>query len=136
MNIPEKAIRFSPLIPTWIERINAVLSRHRYAILPPDYLDFLSQTNGLVFEDLEFYGLEKQHIKHRFFSFPDIVEYNQKMTDDAFMLSKLILGQDSQSLFVYDEKTCSYLVCDRISLQIIESFAGFKELTQRILVDD
>lgn len=136
MKIPEKAIRFPPVNPDWIERINATLSRNRFAVLPQDYLEFLSQTNGLVSEDLEFYGLEKHEIKNRFFSFPDLIEYNQKMTDDVFMLSKLILGQDSQNLFIYDGTTHSYLICDRISLQAVASFSSFDDLTTRIFVDD
>ncbi|MBN1783453.1 MAG: hypothetical protein JW812_00620 [Alphaproteobacteria bacterium] len=133
--IPKNAHRFDPFDLKDLVQINAALKHNRLSEIPADYVSFLSKTNGLIFRDLELYGVLPHIIKERFFSFPDIVSYNKRYADHPFLIHKLIVGQDSQSFLVYDAPKKVYLLCDRISFQPTQVFQRFEEFIKIIMID-
>ncbi len=132
MNFHEDSRTFAPVDLKMIESINASLRQNRFSELPKDYIDLLSKTNGYIYYDLEFYGTISANIHGRFFSFPNILKYNKIFDEHPFMIGKIIIGQDSQSVFVYDEIKKVYLLCDRISFTPIEAFKTFSDLMKKV----
>lgn len=113
-----------------LELIQGGLRNNRLISLPEDYVNFLRETDGGLISDVEFYGSKEHFIKHRFFTFPDILNYNKRFLEHSFLFNRVIVGQDSQVFFVYDGQKKAYLLCDRISFNPIKAFRGFKELFQ------
>ncbi|MHA1540859.1 MAG: YrhA family protein [Alphaproteobacteria bacterium] len=126
--IAKNAITFDGVNVKSAENVNSALKLNRFSELPSDFLKFLEKTNGYIYYDLEFYGTISHTVEGRFFLFPDILEYNKRFDEHDFLIEKLIIGQDSQSFFIYDSAKKVYLLCDRISFTPIEAFKKLADL--------
>ncbi len=126
--ISKNAITFDEVNIKSAENVNSALKLNRFSEIPADFLKFLEKTNGYIYYDLEFYGTISHEVEGRFFSFPSILEYNKRFDEHDFLIEKLIIGQDSQSFFIYDSIKKVYLLCDRISFAPIEAFKKIDDL--------
>ncbi|MBN2676076.1 MAG: SMI1/KNR4 family protein [Alphaproteobacteria bacterium] len=126
---------FDPVSKEQLKLIQGALKNNRLIPLPEDYCDFLNESNGGICGDIEFYGTAEHFFKKRFFTFPDIVNYNKRYLDDSFLFNRVIIGQDSQVFFIYDGQKKTYLICDRISFIPIKAFRIFEDLKKYLMID-
>jgi SMI1 / KNR4 family (SUKH-1) len=99
------------------------------ADIPPDYMEFLRQHNGLDWNGLAFYASETVPITgytDRFIQ--GFIEANLGWRDNEYMNQFLVFGDNGMDIYTYEFDTGEYSARDRISDDVNEVFASFDEM--------
>lgn len=107
-------VSFAPAHSEDILATNAKMKGLLFAEIPAEYQNFLSLTNGIIYDGIEFFGCKPQ-IRSTY-TFPDLIKINQPYSDYAYFSDKIIIGRISESFLVYDSVTCDYAMIDRLNL--------------------
>ncbi len=102
-------------------------------MLNQDYKSFLKLTDGLIYNGIEFFGVEPHLRKEKDYKFPSIQSINKHYWENAFFESKTIVGRLSESLIIYDKKSDTYDIIDRIKLRSRVELDSFPELLKLLL---
>ena len=104
-----------------------MLASHNFPMLPQDYIALLKETDGLVWNGIEFYGTRANDRENLGYTLPGLIEANLDFANIPMMRGKLLLGRASEELFVYDTADMKYHILDRLDFQVSCSFATFAE---------
>lgn len=107
-------VSFAPARSEDILATNAKMKGLLFAEIPAEYQNFLSLTNGIIYDGIEFFGCKPQ-IRSTY-TFPDLIKINQPYSDYAYFSDKIIIGRISESFLVYDSVTCDFAMIDRLNL--------------------
>lgn len=91
------------------------LTRQGLPMLPPFFLDFLRQYNGLSAQDSKILGIPPLANANL-----DIIEFNQDFNQSDDMV---ILGCDDFGFLVYNAAAKTYQLIDKDSSMVLEEFA-------------
>ncbi|MDR1026486.1 MAG: YrhA family protein [Lactobacillus sp.] len=124
----ESCITFKPSSPEEIDRINEYLISKRFCPLPLEFIQFLKQTNGFIFNGIELFGSIPHYRAEKKYIFPDLEKVNSHYDTYMFFTKKVILGRMSESILTYDSKDGFYSVVDRMKLRSRFETKTFQEL--------
>lgn len=100
-----------------------------------EYREFLKVMNGAEYNGLLFYGIG--HSKHESASELDMITINQALWEDEEFIDenlkdKVVFGENSTSIFTFDQKTQKYEIRDRIGTdRLDQSFPKFHLLLKQ-----
>lgn len=105
---------FAPARSEDIMTTNAKMKELLFAKIPSEYQDFLSLTNGIIYDGIELFGCKPQ-IRNTY-TFPDLIKINQPYSEYAYFSDKIIIGRISESFLIYNSITQDYAMIDRLNL--------------------
>jgi SMI1 / KNR4 family. len=105
--------------------------------LPEDYIQFLSYTNGLMYNGLMIYSSQETVLQGR----PDvciwgIVEANLLHRSDPFFNDFLVFGQGNMDYYALYLPDNSYRIIDRVPGNVIDTLRSFEDLLVRAIADN
>lgn len=104
--------------------------KHNLCKLPDEYKMFLKLTNGLSYDGVEFYGTIPHERIEKGYTFPDIIMMCQNYENYDFFSRKIVIGQISESIILYDDKNSAYAVVDRLNLRSRVECDSFAEILE------
>lgn len=111
-----------------IEIINAYLNHQNFSDIPPEYVEFLYLSDGLIFNGIELFGTESHQRSEKNYTFPSLKDVNAKYIPYDFFTRKLVLGRISEAIILFDKKNGVYAIVDRINLRSRIETASFCEI--------
>lgn len=129
-------IHFSPAEEDSYIRTDDYLLKHNFCKLPDEYKMFLKLTNGLIYDGIEFYGTIPHDRIEKNYTFPDIIMMCENYANYEFFTNKVVLGQISESIILYDEKSSSFAVIDRFNLRSRIECNSFAEILETYAYDE
>lgn len=124
-------ICFPPAEENSYNLIDEYLLEHNQCKLPDEYKMFLKLTNGMSYDGIEFYGTIPHERIEKSYTFPDIIMMCQNYANYEFFSHKIVIGQISESIILYDNISASFAVVDRLNLRSrveCDSFAKILEM--------
>ena len=105
------------------------------ATLPPEYIEFLKITNGMIIPPYEFYGSEVIDRKDYNYKYPSIMEINKTFVQNKNPLieNRIVIGNVFFDTIIYDKFDNNYKIVNRINFEIIKSFSSFSNLLDYII---
>lgn len=110
--------------------IDNYMLEHSFCKIPDEYKIFLKLTNGLIYNGIEFYGTIPHERIEKGYIFPDIIMMCQNYTNYEFFANKIVLGQISESIILYDNKNSAFAVVDRLNLRSRTECNRFAEILE------
>ncbi len=123
-------VYFAPAKAEDIEAINNKMKEFLFAEIPAEYKEFLSLTNGIIYDGIEFFGCRPQ-IRNNY-TFPDLIKINQPYSEYAYFSDKIIIGRISESFIVYNSPSNDYAMIDRLNLLTRSEEDSFTELFKNL----
>ena len=128
-----KLITFPPASSHELGRLNKFFQISTTSNIPDGYYEFLSITDGLICNGLEFFGAAPHERLEKRYTFPDVESVNIRFMKYNFFAKKVIIGQISEGLIYYDHKNRCYAISDRINLRSHTEINTFSELLNSIV---
>lgn len=122
------AVTFQPATEQQVHQLNQVLKINLFSQLPEEYIDFLNLSDGLIYNGIEFYGLNSHHRLENKYFLPDLESCNTQYIKYSFFTNKVILGRLSEGIICYNFQSKIFSVSDRINLRPRMEFTTFEEL--------
>lgn len=122
------ALTFEPASDIDIQEVNQILHENMLATLPEDYTAFLHISDGLSYNNIEFFGCRPHDRPDKGYVFPNLISVNANYIPYDFFSKKVVLGQMSESLICYDQNNSTFCVIDRINLSTRREVDKLKEL--------
>lgn len=110
------ALTFSPVSQEKLVKMRKSLVQNKFSPLPLDYIKFLQETDGLLWNGIRFFGIEEHDRPQKSYTFPNILKVNQDFAKRNRPADFLILGDKDEDLLVYDNKQNVYLLVDKMDL--------------------
>lgn len=101
-----------------IEFASSLLSNNRFALIPDEYIEILTETNGFAWNGLEFYGTEPRERSEYDYTLPSIVDINTSFTRKEIIRDRLIIGAAASEVFLYDGRFKKFQVARRFNLDV------------------
>jgi len=123
----------SPCSATQLERLARRVRVEFDTAPPPEYMDFLAQTDGLDWNGVVVYASEPSPIVGR----PDrsiagIVEMNLAFRDDPRFHDLLVLGSDGMDIYAYRMSSGEYQAFDEVPHQLVLAHPSFEDMMMRM----
>lgn len=109
-----------------IAKLLQTLNLSSFPKLPDDYCDFLQQSDGFIFNDIELYGCNIH--KRQGYEFPNIEFIARLTSGNSFFHKNIIIGLISEEIIIYNAENAFYAVIDRVTLDYLAQYDSFAEL--------
>ena len=107
---------FKPVSQAELRSLRMAMAKEKMPPLPADYLQFLSLTDGLMYNGLRFFGVKKHDRENLSYTYPDLLSVNQDFYSRNRRQDVLILGEKDEDLLVFNPKKKTYLLMDKMDL--------------------
>ncbi len=108
------SVSFSPATKEEITLADNRFNDNIFAKIPAEYKEFLTISDGLIYDGIEFFGCQPHQRKK--YVFPDIYTINKAYAQYSYFDSKIIIGRLSEGFIIYDAQNDVYTSTDRINL--------------------
>lgn len=134
-SLVKNSVVFDGAKPAKLDFTNAMLTNSKNATLPPEYIEFLKITNGMIIPPYEFYGSEVIDRKDYNYKYPSIMEINKTFVQNKNPLieNRIVIGNVFFDTIIYDKFDNNYKIVNRINFEIIKSFSSFSNLLDYII---
>lgn len=122
------ALVFPPVPLSSAQAVSILLVKAGRPRLPRGYLMFLEQSDGLQYEDLEFFACAAHDRAGTVFDQPTLESYQTKYADNPFFAHRLVLGRATESLICYHAEHKYYELIHRDGLQVVLKFPRFMDV--------
>lgn len=126
-------VTFPPASAADIKNVNQNMRKNGFCEIPAEYQLFLSATDGLSYNGIEFFGTCSHYREKKAYTFPDLTASTKHYQEYHFFRNKIIIGRISESLIFYDNANALYAVADRLTLRSRREYASFDELLKIFL---
>ena len=92
------------------------MAKEKMPPLPTDYLQFLSLTDGLMYNGLRFFGATDHDRGLLAYTYPSLFKVNQGFRQLKRRQDVLILGENDEDWLVYSPKMKTYQLMDKMDL--------------------
>jgi hypothetical protein len=116
-----------------IEMVSTMLTSNHLAAIPPEYSMLLEKANGIVYNGYEFLGTKKFTYKDEF-SIPGLLDAGVDVNSSGTISGKLLVARGQIELFLYDERSSSYEVVDRMTLSFITQHPNLASLLSSVIM--
>ena len=110
------AVMFPPAKEDDIRLLRLTLARHKLPTLPMDYVQFLNLTDGLLWNGMQFYGVQAHNRDNLGYTLPGLLEVNMDYASRKRRQDFLVLGEVDEDLIVYAPKEKTYQLVDKMDL--------------------
>ena len=105
------------------------LKQHNYALLPPEFIEFLHHFNGISYNGSTIYGiLTSQNLQ-------DISKTNTSIIHPLHK-DLVFLGHDDLDYLAYNERHQVYQIIDKADFEVLEEYKDLSSALQHILKID
>lgn len=124
----KEALFFPKATLTEAQACSISLVKAGFGRIPRGYLNFLSYSDGLSFNGVEFFACGVHERAGTVFNHPDLLEYQTKYAKGRFFSKRLVLGRASESLICYNALAHCYELVNRESLLVMLKFPRFEDI--------
>ena len=104
--------------------------------IPKEYLDIISNINGIEFNGFILYGVDEYLLEHEINqSIYGLLDSNQIWYENEEQKKYLFLGESNISWYVYEYKNKCFIELDNPSGRESNKFNSFYEMFNKILID-
>ncbi len=122
------AVMFHPAKEEDIRLLRVTLGRRKLPNLPADYAQFLTLTDGMLWNGMQVYGVYSHKRDSLGYTLPSLLEVNMDYLERKRGKNFLVLGNVEEDLIVYNSKEKTYQLVDKIDLQTELSLPRFFDL--------
>lgn len=102
--------------------------------LPTEYVDFLKKLNGLDFNGLVLYGVDKTYFDNEIEEdVHGFIETNEIWHENEWQKQYIFFGDSDTAWYCYDLKRRIFLELDKLSGTVINSFDNFEAMLEEAL---
>ena len=123
----DNAEMFVPADDKGIRFTSSMLASHYFSPIPPNYIELLKFSDGLIWNGIELFGTRSHEREKYDYILPGIIEMNLDFLGYEFFGGKMILGRASEELFVFDARTRKYIIINRLDFSVAAAFVNFSE---------
>ena len=107
---------FKPVPEMDLRALRMQMAKDKMIPLPPDYLQFLTLTDGLLYNGLRFFGVKTHEREQSNYSFPSLLEVNKDFYSRNRRNDFLIIGEKDEDLLIYSPDKRTYQITDKLDL--------------------
>jgi len=107
---------FKPTPEKDLQSLRIQMAKEKMLPLPSDYIQFLSLTDGLMFNGLRFFGVTAHEREKANYSYPSLFDVNKDFYARNRRKDVLIIGEKDEDLLIYSPKTKTYQIMDKMDL--------------------
>lgn len=122
------AVTFPPANKEDISHIRNKLLELRFSDFPKDYIEFLSITDGLIWDGVEIYGTKSRYREDYDYTFDSVLVNNKNVIKFKYMQDRLFIGRTSENIILYCSKHKHYHAIDRLNISVKDSFDSIRDL--------
>lgn len=122
------ALIFSPAEIMDIQRTSIFLVKKGLVQIPNDYIQFLSITDGLNWNGIEFFSIHEHERKDCVFSNFQLLSYQSTQNLKPLFLKSLILGIAPEQLILYEATKKEYVIVDRYTFAPVIKLPRFVDV--------
>ena len=122
------ALTFPPLEVGEVKRFSIVMKKAGFGVVPSDYVNFLTWSDGLVWHDLELFAVYPHDRPDTIYAQPTLLDMQKKQLLGEAFANKLVIGRASEELICYDTEHKLYEILDRFSYEPLLQFPRFVDL--------
>ena len=111
-----QARMFKPVAEKDLRALRMTMAKEKMPALPSDYLQFLSLTDGLMYNGLRFFGASDHDRGLLAYTYPSLLTINQEFRGLNRRQDVLILGEKDEDWLVYSPKMKTYQLMDKMDL--------------------
>ena len=111
-----QARMFKPVAEKDLRALRIAMAKEKMPPLPTDYLQFLSLTDGLMYNGLRFFGATDHDRGLLAYTYPTLFKVNQGFRQLKRRQDVLILGENDEDWLVYSPKMKTYQLMDKMDL--------------------
>ena len=119
---------FHPLDVAQVKRLSIVMKKAGFEVVPMDYVNFLTWTDGLVWNDLELFSVYPHDRADTIYAQPTLLDMQKKHCLQDTFPHKLILGSALEELICYNADSKKYEILDRFTYESILQFPRFVDV--------
>ena len=105
---------FKPVSELNLRSLRMEMAKKKLPSIPSDYIQFLTLTDGLVYNGLRFFGV-KEHDRETY-TYPNILSINEDFQNRNRRKDVLIVGEKDEDFIIYHPKEKVYLLMDKMDL--------------------
>lgn len=129
----DAAVLFENPIDRDIDYANGMLQEHKFAGIPEGYINFIKQTDGLMCNGIELYGINEHHREKDSYTFPNLKSVHDKYIDNQFFKNKLVIGSLPEKYIVYNAFQTEYEIILKFDFTNLYYFKSFNEVLEYLL---
>ena len=117
-----------------IRKFNKHFQKKFNVQIPKEYELFLSIVNGIEFDGLIFYGIDKAYVELSENQIINgLIENNKIWNDTDTSVKKIVLGENDMDLYVYDIEEKEYVIEDRYSKSAVSTYTSFDSMAEDLI---
>ena len=107
---------FKPVGEENLRALRMKMAKEKLPALPPDYIQFLTLTDGLMYNGLRFFGVKEHDREMLSYTYPSLLSVNQDFIQRKRRKDILIIGEKDEDWLVYLPKQKAYQLVDKLDL--------------------
>ena len=107
---------FKPVEQADLRALRMKMAKEKMPAIPADYLQFLTLTDGLMYNGLRFFGVKDHEREMLSYTYPSLFAVNQDFYQRKRRTDFLIIGEKDEDLLVYLPKQKIYQLVDKMDL--------------------
>ncbi len=111
-----------------IQRTSISLVKQGFVQIPNDYIQFLSTTDGLNWNGVEFFSIHEQERKDCVFPSLQLMPYQTTQNLKALFPKSLILGMAPEQLILYEAPQKEYTIINRYTFNRVVQLPRFADV--------
>ena len=111
-----KACVFRPVPEKDLIELRMIMTKKGLPSIPADYIQFLTLTDGLIYNGLHFFGVKEHEREVSNYTYPNLLSVNEDFQSCNRRKDILIVGEKDEDLIVYRTKENIYQIMDKMDL--------------------
>lgn len=116
-----------------VQNVSIALVKSGRIRIPHGYLKFLSYSDGLVFNGIEFFSCATHERAGTVFAQPELLDYQTKYATGRFFAKRLVIGRGVEFLITYNGDTKCYELVNRDAMTVMLKLPRFEDLLYQLL---
>lgn len=111
-----KACVFKPVPEKELIELRMNMAKKGLPPIPAEYIQFLTLTDGLIYNGLLFFGVREHDREASVYTYPSLLSVNEDFQSCNRRKDILIIGEKDEDLIVYRTKEKVYQIMDKMDL--------------------
>ena len=111
-----KACVFRPVPEKDLIELRMTMAKKGLPSIPAEYIQFLTLTDGLIYNGLLFFGVREHDREASVYTYPSLLSVNEDFQSCNRRKDILIIGEKDEDLIVYRIKEKVYQIMDKMDL--------------------
>ena len=106
----------NPVLEKDLRELRMIMARKSLPPIPSDYLQFLTLTDGLIYNGLHFFGVKNHNREASVYTYPSLLAINEDFQSRNRRKDVLIVGEKDEDFIIYRPKEKVYQLMDKMDL--------------------